>query len=45
MTLINDVTSKLCLNYNFNYLHLGLNYSYIIPVIALSCPGLLTGPR
>lgn len=39
MTLINDVTCKLCLNYNFNYLHLGLNYSYITPVIALSCPG------
>lgn len=39
MTLINDVTGKLCLNYSFNYLHLGLHYSYIISVIALSCLG------
>lgn len=38
MALINVVTGKLCLNYNFNYLHLGLHYSYIIPVIALSGP-------
>lgn len=40
MTLINDVTSKLHLNYSFNYLHLGLHYSYITPVIVLSCPRL-----
>lgn len=39
MTLINDVTGKLFLNYNFNYLHLGLHYSCIIPAIELSCPG------
>lgn len=39
MTLKNDVTGMLSLNYNFNYLHLGLHYSYIIPVIVLSCPG------
>lgn len=39
MTLINYVTGKLYLNYNFDYLHLSLRYSYIKPVIALSCPG------